>query len=414
MLFMKTLGIFLILISFLLSACGGGGGSSTPPVVPKVSISGPSIVWSDDYDWSASATATGMDRSTVGFTMSGGDEYIEIDSVTGAINSAGGNLDIGSHRFTISATDASGASASTTYDLRSDAFIAGVWLTNDTGYGEYFRLDVTRSGEIFTASWTDYNDDFEECSGKFAIIGSGLDGKINCNSYLEGVDSNFAADVEGIMDGGDITLNKMTITSGEFAGQVVDEPTVFYRSYNTAINIAPGIYIHLTDLHGYIELQVSTGGSFSSLPQEEAVINYSDISSCHVSGNISADPIYGLTTASDNQYPSVDVHDSTFTASSCSTDYDQSMAASVAFAGLSPVDNSTPFLWFGTPGNRDSNNGFNASSVNFIQVCDGFNQPTDFADYYGLNCSVSQSGRYSGKLRKSRVNLDSWSRGPNN
>jgi hypothetical protein len=71
---MKILGVFLVLISFILSACGGGGGSSTPPVVPKVSISGPSTVWSDDYDWSARATASGMDSSTVGFTMSGGDE----------------------------------------------------------------------------------------------------------------------------------------------------------------------------------------------------------------------------------------------------------------------------------------------------------------------------------------------------
>ena len=405
---MKILGVFLVLISFILSACGGGGGSSTPPVVPKVSISGPSTVWSDDYDWSARATASGMDSSTVGFTMSGGDEYIKIDSVTGAINSAGGNVDIGSHRFTISATDASGASASTTYDLRSDAFIAGVWLTNDTDYGDYFELLATRSGEIFTTSFTDYNDDFEQCSGTFNITGGNLDGKIRCNSYLDGMDANFSADIEGTMNG-DITLSKMTITSGEFSGQVVDEPTRFYRSYENTINVSPGVYINWRDLGSanYSELKVSSDGSFNALSQEDAVISGNG-STCQMSGNFTADPIYGLPTASDD-YTSIDVHDLTFSAAACSEDFNQSMTAAIALAGVSNVDNSTPYLYFGTPGNPNLDTGFNAADMYFLQACDELNQPTIFALAVGLSCAAEASG-YSNKSSKSGVTLDVWSR----
>ena len=388
---MKILGVSIVLISFLLSACGGGGGSSTPPVVPKVSISGPSTVWSDDYDWSARATASGMDSSTVGFTMSGGDEYIEIDSVTGAINSAGGNVDIGSHRFTISATDASGTSASTTYDLRSDAFIAGIWFPT-VGYdGEYFELLATRSGKIFTYADSDNDDYLEMCSGTFGIKGSALDGGINCNSYLDGMDADFLADVEGTMNG-EITLTKFTVTAGVGAGTVNEEPTSFYREYNQVGNIASGRYIHSSDRYGFFELIVNADGSFNTLSAEEVVINLSVVSTCQVSGNIVADPLYGLATASGHSSQN-GIYDSTFTATGCSADFDQAMTDVVAGPGIWSYDNVTPFLYFGTPGNSSSNGGYNADNLFLVQLCDEQNQPTALGLGLGLqaNCVSPES-----------------------
>jgi len=74
----------LAFVSISLAAYGGGG---SIPAHPRVSASGPSAVWSDNSDWAAKATASGMDLSTVGFTISGGDEYIKIDSITGVPSS---------------------------------------------------------------------------------------------------------------------------------------------------------------------------------------------------------------------------------------------------------------------------------------------------------------------------------------
>ena len=376
----------LTLLGIVISGCGGGGGGGgTPPAGPKVSVSGPSTVWSDDYEWSAKATASGMDLSTVAFSMSGGDEYIEIDSITGEINSSDYNVDIGSHRFTIRATDASGATASTTYSLRSDAFIAGIWRTNDTDYGDYYELLVTRTGKVLSTFWTNYNDDFEQCFGSFAVMGRDLNGEIECNSYIDGVDADFSADLQGTSDG-DIILNKMSITSGQYAGEVLNGQVRFYRESSGVANISPGIYVHFSDWFGYMELKVNTNGSFNTLSSEEAVINIGDISTCQVRGNIIADPIYGLATAPEYSNYSIDVHDSTLTATGCTSDYNQSNADAVAVP-IVYQDNSTPSLFFGTSGNPDSNDNYNATSDPvFVQVCDEQNQPTTFAFAIGASC----------------------------
>ena len=396
------------LLTLLLSACGGAGGS--PTVLPKVSVSGPLTVWSDDHNWTAVATATGMDPKTVGYTISGGDENIEIDAITGAINSTGDSVISGFHRFSITATDGTGLTASTTYDLRSDAFIAGIWLSNDTDYEKYFELLVTRSGEIFTTSSNDYNDDLEQCSGIFTITGSDLDGEIHCNRYLADIDSNYSADIEATVHGREITINEMTIMTGELTGLVDDDPKTFYQVHNKAINISPGIYLGFAGFYEYMELQVSADGSFNTLTQEEAIVNYSDISACQVNGNITADPIYGLPTVSGDYHP-IDVHHSTFTSASCSADYEQSMVPAVTFAVLSPTDHSTPHLYFGTSGSPDSNAGYNASNRSFIQACDEFKQPTAFANYLGMSCTVSQRSAHSGNLPKGREKFDAWIRG---
>ena len=51
---------FLMFVVISLASCGGGGGGGgSTPAPPKVSVSGPSAVWSDDMDWSAKATASG-------------------------------------------------------------------------------------------------------------------------------------------------------------------------------------------------------------------------------------------------------------------------------------------------------------------------------------------------------------------
>tara|TARA_R110000796_G_scaffold249316_2_gene376946 strand:- start:174 stop:1328 length:1155 start_codon:yes stop_codon:yes gene_type:complete len=379
-------GLLIFFTFCFLSACGGGsgGGNSTPSEAPKVSVSGPLTVWSDDDDWSAQATAAGMDASTLAFTMSGGDSYIEIDSITGVINSTGYNVDAGSHRFTVSASDASGASASTTYDLRSDAFIAGVWLPLFQTDGEFFTMFVTRSGKIHSVA-TKEGSAFEECSGTFSIIGGELDGEINCNA-LNGVDANWSADIEATMNG-EFIINKMTITSGQFTGEVNDEPMSFYRDYDTiGLRIPPGLYGASASngaATGYVELRVNADGSFDTLSAEEAIVYPEYISDCRINGNIATDPINGLATAPSHS-SSTFTHDSKLTATGCAAEFDQSMVDAVAF---STYGNATPILFFGTPGNSALNGGYNASNSLFIQMCDELNQPTG-AMPFGRTCEA--------------------------
>ena len=382
----------LILVAVSLASCGGGGGGGgSTPAPPKVSVSGPSAVWSDDMDWSAKATASGMDLSTVGFTISGGDEYIEIDSITGAINSSGYNVDIGSHRFTIEATDSAGVTASTTYSLRSDAFIAGSWESNSTPYGTYFRMDMTRSGQIFTQSSAEGGG--MTCSGKVAITGSIVDGKIDCRDYEGEVERGWSADIEAISDGYNFTINKMSITSGEYAGMVVDESESYYRTNNSPekVNIPPGLYFTVSNAMGYQELRVNADGSFNTASEEDAILELGSIftdmtySTCRVSGTITADPVYGLTTQASGTYSQVANHDSIFSASNCSTDLDQSRVAAVAWA---QIDNyNDVYLVFGTPGNAVLNNGYRPMPFSVVRVCDEFDQSTSLGLLFNLTCT---------------------------
>lgn len=384
----------LLLATFVtlgLASCGGGGGGGnniTPS--PQLSVSGPSTVWSDDYDWSAQATASGLDMSSIGYSISGGDEYIEIDSITGVINSNGSNVDIGSHRFTVSATDSSGKSASTTYDLRSDAFITGVWQPSVEDAGTYFRLWVTRSGQIFSEYWEDFSDDNELCSGKFTISASALDGEIKCLSVFSGVEDKWTADIEAVKTStsDDITYNKMTVTSGLYEGEVADESFDMFRiDFGINGNIVPGDYIAIDDL-GYRELRVNEDGTFNTLTQEESTAGIADIGPCQITGSFPADPVYGLPTLSENFFQR-GVHDAMSSASDCSVDFDQPMSSAIAIADISAVDYSTPLLYFFTTGNSSFNDGFNTSMTFYVQACDEYGQPTQFMTSNGLTCSAA-------------------------
>jgi hypothetical protein len=386
-----------------LSACGGGGGgggNSAPS--PQLSVSGPSTVWSDDYDWSAQATVSGLDTSSVGYSISGGDEYIEIDSVTGVINSNSSNVDIGTHRFTVSAADSSGKRASTTYDLKSNAFIAGIWKPYNEDAGTYFSLWVTRSGQIFSDYWEDFSDDDERCSGKFTISASALDGEIKCLSVFSGMEDKWTADIEAVKTStsNDITYNKMTITGGQYAGEVADESRdMFQNGVWVNGNIVPGDYFAIDDM-GYRELRVNLDGTFNTLTQEESTARIADVGPCQISGSFPADPVYGLPTLSENFFQ-LGVHDAMLSGSDCSVDFDEPMSAAVALADFSAADYSTPILLFATSGSSSYNDGFNTGLILYIQACDEYGQPTLFMTSNGLTCSATTQSRLnSGDLSK--------------
>ena len=353
-------------------------------------MSGPSTVWSDDYDWTAQATASGLDMSSIGYSISGGDEYIEIDSVTGVINSNGSNVDIGSHRFTVSATDSSGKSASTTYDLRSDAFIAGVWQPYNLDAGTYFRLWVTRSGQMFSDYFEDFSDDYEYCSGKFTISASALDGEIKCLSVFSGVEDKWTADIEAVKTStsDDITYNKMTVTSGLYEGEVADESVDMFRTdFLISVYIVPGVYVAIDDM-GYRELRVNEDGTFNTLTQEESTARIADVGPCQITGSFPADPVYGLPTLAEN-FSQRGVRDAMSSASDCSVDFDQPMSAAIAIPDISSVDYSTPLLFFFTTGNSSFNDGCNTSMTFYVQACDEYGQPTEFMTSNGLTCSAA-------------------------
>ena len=65
----------------------------------------------------------------------------------------------------------------------------------------------------------------------------------------------------------------------------------------------------------------------------------------------------------------------------------------VALPGIWDYDNITPFLYFGTPGNPDANDGYNATAFFSVQICDELNQTTAVGLGAGVqaNCTAAAS-----------------------
>lgn len=394
-----VLRLTLLLLGILVSACGGGGGGSESSSnsqddvnvtsnKPKVSVTGPSMVWSDDYYWSAKATVSGMDLNTVAFAMTGGDEYIDIDSITGTLNSSEENLEIGIHRFIIIATDASGESATTTYTIESKPNIAGIWDTDDTNAG-HFEIVSTRDGIINTQYYLydefDESVEYENCYGSWNLLDNRLNGEVKCNanlSFLSNSDITYTANIQATLnEDSEIILNKMMISSGEFDGtELVSRDLRFYRWYAQLANVSPGVYIHSGETDGYLELRVNADGSFNALSTQQAIVNYQPIGSCQISGNIVPDPAYDFDF-------SVGVYAAKLTATGCTSVFNQSNVDAIA-APSDDYSTNTPAIIFGTPGNSEVNDGFNATySPFFIQVCDEQNQLTNYGISINASCS---------------------------
>jgi hypothetical protein len=432
--FITSCGSEVALVAAALEVDSNGSDSASP----SISVSGPSVIWSDDLYWSAKATVSGMDLSTVAYSISGTDDWIKIDPITGAIGPEW-EAEPGDHRFQITATDGAGATAATTYSLRSDALIYGSWRSSDTLSGDDFRMEMTRSGQIYSNSYpggAGRGQVRRICSGKVAVTGTIVDGKIDCrdNDYsADGgqVERRWSADIEGISEGSQggmwayLTINKVSVTSGEYTGMMVEEWTgEFDESYGylfyepvvrlllepgwttyrwEKLSISPGLYVHASDALGFMELRVSADGSFNTVPVEEATLEPGiggrdmTYSTCQVSGTITADPIHaGLDEDKDGYIgdtedlletvSSVPLNqDSIFSASNCSTDLDQSSVAAVAY---SFVDSRRTVvnLVFGTPGNEVSNNGYRPVQFSAAKVCDDLDQPTSLGLNLGVSC----------------------------
>ena len=434
--FITSCGSEVALVAAALEVDSNGSDSASP----SLSVSGPSVIWSDDLYWSAKATVSGMDLSTVAYSISGTDDWIKIDPITGAIGPEW-EAEPGDHRFQITATDGAGATAATTFFLRSDSLIYGSWsspisLLN----GNYFNMEMTRSGQIYSRSVIGARVG-RICSGKVAVTGTIVDGKIDCRDYelidRVQVERGWSADIEGISEGNEggilsyLTINKVSVTSGEYTGMMVEEYTgefdewrygFFYYYFNffnesvawlwfgpsglkswEKLSISPGLYFHVSDALGFMELRVSADGSFNTVPVEEATLEPGifgrdmTYSTCQVSGTITADPIHprldedkdgiiGDTEVRLETLSSVPLNqDSIFSASNCSTDLDQSSVAAVAY---SFVDSRRTVvnLVFGTPGNEVSNNGYRPVQFSAAKVCDDLDQPTSLGLNLGVSC----------------------------
>ena len=397
-----VLRLTLLLLGILVSACGGGGSESSSNSqndvnvssnTPKVSVTGPSTVWSDDYYWSAKATVSGMDLNTVAFAMTGGDESIDIDSITGEINSSKEDLEIGTHRFIIIATDAAGESASTTFTIESKPSLVGLWIWREdsgNGYVHSWEIVSTRDGIISTA----YNDTefdegneaypYENCYGSWNLLDNRLNGELKCNanlSYLSNSDITYTANIQATLNDPnyDFFLNKFTITSYEYDETIKD--FIFSKLDYINYDVPSGIYIHSSERFGYIELRVNADGSFNALSTQQAIVNYQPIGSCQISGNIVPDPAYDFDF-------SEGVYAAKLTASGCISYYNQLNVDAIAVSSDYWGDNNSPSpaISFGTPGNSEVNGGFNATwAPYFIQVCDEQNQLT----HYGISINAS-------------------------
>lgn len=174
----------ILLIGLVLSivSCGGGGGSSESASPPLISVSGPSEVWSDDTSWTAKLNASNMDLESVAFTITGGDESIGIDTVSGMINdpSSDSGVEPGLNRFTITAVDATGATASTVWDLKSNASMIGIWLYLDPDIPQRREvMYISRGGTVHHTIMTD--EGFQgSCQASLNVSGTNFTADSDC------------------------------------------------------------------------------------------------------------------------------------------------------------------------------------------------------------------------------------------
>ena len=380
--------ILLISSVLLLTSCGGGGGSSAAgsgsndgsdagspdPSFGALSLAGQAEVWSDQINWTLSASVDGPNSTGVSFQLAVDNSGLEIDSTTGLIQGAA--TPPGVYELEITAEDGTGGSTSESFSFTSNAFIAGHWLMDLPSSNEQLLMIISRNGRASITKSSALGEVNTVCHGPLTILGDTISGALDC---VDAELNRFSPTVAGtVIEDSSITLTDFAFGDGQFLFQTQAEVFNFGA-------IAPGIYVEYSDIASGISLvEVTADGTLASITPAEVGFQNKN-SRCALSGSLEADVVFA-----DYEFESLknalQVFEANITLTDCdlgsavldSLDYNQVQASVLGASVLDTLADALSFnLYF--PGNDSSNESQNAGYFRYVQFCDGADQLTAIA-----------------------------------
>ena len=385
--------ILLISSALLLVSCGGGGGSSaagngsdsnddSDRDFGTVTLVGPTEVWSDQINWTLSATADGLSSTGVSFQLAADNSGLEIDSTTGLIQ--GVATTPGVYDLIITAQDDAGGSTTKDFSFTSNAFVAGHWLMDLPSSNEELLMVISRNGRTSITRATALGEVNAICNGELAIVGDAVSGDLSC---VDAELSRSSLSVSGtVVEDSSITLTDFSFVDG--LGDALGDGLFLFQTQAEVFNfgaIEPGIYVEYSDIASGISLvKVTAEGVLSAMTPADVGFENKN-SRCALSGSLEADEIFV-----DYEFESLkivlQVFEATITLADCdlgsavldSLDYNQAQASALGASVLDTLADALSFnLYF--QGNGNSNESQNAGYFRYVLFCDQSNQLTAIA-----------------------------------
>ena len=391
--------ILLISAALLLMSCGGSGSGSSSDSsagsgtgssntgssntdIGTVTLAGQTEVWSDQINWTLSATAEGLNSTDVSFQLAADNSGLEIDSTTGLIQ--GVVTTAGVYDLVITAEDGAGGSAAESFSFTSNAFIAGHWLMDLPSSNEQLLLIISRNGRASITKSSAVGEIDTICNGQLTIRGDAVSGSLGC---VDAELNRFALPASGtVVAGSSITLSDFSFADA--LGDALVEGQFLFQTQAEVFNfgtIVPGVYAEYSDIASGISLvKVTADGSLTAMMPSDVGFQNKN-SRCGLSGSLEADVIFA-----DYEFESLksalQVFEANITLTDCdlgstaldSLNYNQTQASALGASVLDTLADAQSFnLYF--PGSGNSNESQNAGYFRYVQLCDESNQLTAIA-----------------------------------
>lgn len=388
--------ILLISAALLLISCGGGSsgsgsssgsnsgsdggsdGGSSEPDFGTVTLVGQTEVWSDEINWTLSASADGLNSSGVSFQLAANNSGLEIDSTTGLIQGAATTP--GVYDLVITAQDEAGGSTAKSFRFTSNAFIAGHWLMDLPSSDEELLMVISRNGRTSITRSSALDGINAVCNGQLSIVGDTVSGNLGC---VDAELNRFSQTVSGTaIEGSSITLSDFTLGDAPAEGRFLFQTQAEVFNFGT---LAPGIYVEYSNIASGISLvKVTADGILSAITPAEVGFQNKN-SRCALSGNLEADVIFADYDL-ESLKGALQVFEADITLTECdlgsaalgSLNYNQAEAAALGASVFDTLADALSFnLYFS--GSNDSDESQNAGYFRYVQFCDQSNQLTAIA-----------------------------------
>ena len=383
--------ILLISAALLLISCGGGSsgsgsnsgsnsgsdGGSSEPDFGTVTLAGQTEVWSDEINWTLSASADGLNSSGVSFQLAADNSGLEIDSTTGLIQGAATTP--GVYDLIITAQDEAGGSTAKSFRFTSNAFIAGHWLMDLPSSDEELLMVISRNGRTSITRSSALGGINAVCNGQLSIVGDTVSGNLGC---VDAELNRFSQTVSGTaIEGSSITLSDFTLGDAPAEGRFLFQTQAEVFNFGT---LAPGIYVEYSNIASGISLVKVTADGLSAITPAEVGFQNKN-SRCALSGNLEADVIFADYDL-ESLKGALQVFEADITLTECdlgsaalgSLNYNQTEAAALGASVFDTLADALSFnLYFS--GSNDSDESQNAGYFRYVQFCDQSNQLTAIA-----------------------------------